>query len=76
MCLAYPGKIEKIEGDQAVADFDGMKKTVNISLVSDAEVGDHVIVHAGFAVQKLTKEDAWAGLKTYESARKNLRKNT
>ncbi|HAV11679.1 MAG TPA: HypC/HybG/HupF family hydrogenase formation chaperone [Candidatus Moranbacteria bacterium] len=70
MCLAYPGKIEKIEGDQAVADFDGMKKTVNISLVSDAEVGDHVIVHAGFAVQKLTKEDAWAVLETYEAGRK------
>ncbi|KKT87056.1 MAG: hypothetical protein UW87_C0043G0003 [Candidatus Moranbacteria bacterium GW2011_GWC2_45_10] len=33
MCLAYPGKIEKIEGDQAVADFDGMKKTVNIKII-------------------------------------------
>ena len=57
MCLAFPGKIVEIKKDgQATVDFDGVKKDVNISLVSDAKVGDFVIVHAGFAVEKVEKE--------------------
>lgn len=72
MCLAYPGKIISIDGQQAIVDFDGVQKKINISMI-EAEKGDYVIVHAGFAVQKLTKEDAWEVLKTYESGRENLK---
>jgi hydrogenase expression/formation protein HypC len=70
MCLAFPGKIIKIQNDQqATADFKGVIKEINISLISDAKKGDYVIVHAGFAIQILTKEDAWEVLKEFE---KNL----
>ena len=55
MCLAIPGKIKKINGEVALIDFDGLKKEANISLVNVKE-GDHVIVHAGFAIEKLEKE--------------------
>ncbi|MEK7598258.1 MAG: HypC/HybG/HupF family hydrogenase formation chaperone [Patescibacteria group bacterium] len=68
MCLAFPGKIISIVGQHADVDFDGVKKKVNISLVQ-AKKGDYVIVHAGFAIQLLTKEDAWEVLKEFE---KNL----
>jgi hydrogenase expression/formation protein HypC len=68
VCLAFPGKIIAIKNQQATADFDGMQKDVNIALVSDIEIGDYVIVHAGFAIQQLTKEDAWEVLKEYDRA--------
>lgn len=58
MCLAIPGKIIKIKkNQQATADFNGIKKEINISLV-DVKAGDYVIVHAGFAIEKMDKEEA------------------
>lgn len=67
MCLAFPGKIINIKGDKAEVDFDGLVKDVNISLVK-AKKGDHVIVHAGFAIQILTMEDVEEVLKLYEKS--------
>ncbi|EKE19376.1 MAG: hydrogenase maturation factor [uncultured bacterium] len=71
MCLAYPGKIISVNGQQATADFDGVQKEINISLV-EIKKGDYVIVHAGFAIEKLSNEDAWIVLEEYEKARKIL----
>ncbi len=68
MCLAFPGKVTKIAGDQAVADFDGIKKEVNISLVKGVKTGDFVMVHAGFAIQKMSKQDAKEVYKLYKEA--------
>lgn len=56
MCLAIPGKIKKINGQSAIVDFDGIEKEINISLLSDATKGEFVIVHAGFAIEKVSKE--------------------
>lgn len=72
MCLAFPGKIISIKDQQATADFDGVQKDISIALVPDIQKGDYVIVHAGFAIQQLTKEDAWEVLKEYENAKKIL----
>lgn len=52
MCLAIPGKIISIKNQLATADFQGVKKEINISLVS-VKVGDYVMVHAGFAIEKM-----------------------
>jgi len=57
MCLAIPGKLIEKDGDNGVVDYDGAKVEVRLELV-DAEVGDYVIVHTGFAIEKLTEEDA------------------
>ena len=70
MCLAFPGKIIAINNQQATADFDGIIKKINVSLIPDVKKGDYVIVHAGFAIQKLTSEDAWDVLKEYEKGSK------
>jgi hydrogenase expression/formation protein HypC len=70
MCLAFPGKIIAINDQQATADFDGVQKKINIGLVPDIKKGEFVIVHAGFAIEKLTKEDAWEVLKEYEKGKK------
>lgn len=57
MCLAIPGKIISINKDNAIVFFDGIKKNANISLV-DVKVGDWVMVHAGFAIEKIEKNEA------------------
>lgn len=58
MCLAIPGKIIEIKkNQQATADFNGIEKEINISLV-EVKKGDYVIVHAGFAIEKMEKKDA------------------
>lgn len=57
MCLAVPGLILDIQGDQAEVDFGGVARRANVSLV-DVSVGDYIIVHAGYAIQKLSPEDA------------------
>ena len=58
MCLAIPAKVVKIRGSEAKVDFgEGTLRSVNISLV-DADVGQYVIVHAGFAIQTLDEEEA------------------
>jgi hydrogenase expression/formation protein HypC len=61
MCLAIPSKITKIENNMAVIDVDGVRRECSLLLVEDAQVGDYVIVHAGFAISKI---DETAALET------------
>ena len=62
MCLAVPGKIMVIdENDIANVDFGGVERPVNVSLV-EVVVGDYVIVHAGYAIQRLDEEEALQSL--------------
>ncbi len=56
MCLSFPGKIKKINGQIAVVDFDGIEKEVNISLV-EVKKGEHILVHAGFAIEKVSQNN-------------------
>lgn len=59
MCLAVPMKIALIRDDGlAVADLEGSQTDVDLSLVSDVAVGDYVIVHAGYAIEKLNAAEA------------------
>lgn len=57
MCLAIPGKVVSIVGDQADIDFGGVIRNANIAMV-EADVGDWVIIHAGFAIEKLDEDEA------------------
>ena len=57
MCLAMPAKILSIDGDEAEVDFGGAIRKTNLSMV-DAKVGEYVIIHAGFAIQKVDEEEA------------------
>lgn len=65
MCLAVPGKIVSIdENSVADVDFGGVNRPVNVSLV-DVGVGGYVIVHAGYAIQVLSEEDALESLNMF-----------
>jgi hydrogenase expression/formation protein HypC len=63
MCLAIPSKIVKIEDNMGVIDVEGVKKDVSLLLIEDPRVGDYVIVHAGFAIQKINEAEANESLK-------------
>ncbi len=65
MCLAVPGLIEDIDGDQAKVNFGGVTREANISLV-DADIGDYVIVHAGYAIERLKEEEAKKSLEAWD----------
>ena len=58
MCLAIPSKITQIDNQMAVIDVDGVQRKASLLLLEDAQVGDYVIVHAGFAISKIDEAAA------------------
>ncbi len=58
MCLAVPARIIRIEGDMATVEVEGVRRDASIMLLEGPRVGDYVIVHAGFAIQKLDEREA------------------
>lgn len=58
MCLAVPAKIVKIENDTSTVEVGGVQRIVSLMLLDDAKVGDFVIIHAGFAIRLIDKQDA------------------
>ncbi len=68
MCLAIPSRITAINGPIATIDVDGVRREVSLMLLEDVEVGEYVIVHAGFAIQKLEEEAARESLQLLRDA--------
>ncbi len=65
MCLAIPARIVEVKGSIAKVDFgEGVLREVNVSLV-EAKIGDYVLVHAGYAIQVLSEEEAKETLKLW-----------
>ena len=59
MCLAIPVKVVEVGADDtAMVDLGGVTKEISLALLSDVQVGDYVILHAGFALSKLDPEEA------------------
>ena len=57
MCLAIPVQIKEIiDENTAVAEISGLKKTISTALLEDVKVGDYVILHVGYALQKIDPE--------------------
>jgi len=72
MCLSIPAKIEKILGETAVCSVGGTTYEANLMMLSveDLKPGDYVLIHTGFAIQKLDVEEAEASLKAFEKFKK------
>jgi len=58
MCIAIPMKLVDIKENQGIAELGGIRREINIQMLENAEVGDYVITHAGFAIQKLDRKEA------------------
>lgn len=59
MCLALPARVvELLDDDMAVIALDRVRKTISLALVEDVAVGDYVLVHVGYALHKVSEEEA------------------
>ena len=63
MCIAIPGKIISISGDESLlrkaeVDFGGLTREVNLALLPEAQIGDYVLVHVGFALSIIDQKEA------------------
>ena len=63
MCLAIPGKVVSISGDDSLTrmgrvDFSGIVKEASLAFLPEVKIGDYVIVHVGFALSKVDEEEA------------------
>ncbi|MEZ5199436.1 MAG: HypC/HybG/HupF family hydrogenase formation chaperone [Bacteroidales bacterium] len=66
MCLSIPAKVETIEGDMAVVSVGGTKYNASLQMLDDVSIGDYILLHTGFAIQKLSPEEAKESLKVFE----------
>jgi hydrogenase expression/formation protein HypC len=58
MCLAVPMLLKQVDGQMGVAELDGVERQVALHLLEDAEVGDYILIHAGFALRKVDRAEA------------------
>lgn len=73
MCIAWPMRLVNILPDHcAVADLDGVMRRISLRLLSDAQVGDYVLVHAGYAIEKVDMQKAAEQLKLMDELKQGL----
>lgn len=72
MCLAIPGQIIEIEGTKARVNFGGVTRDADLTLVPDASKGDYVLVHAGFAIERLDESEAQETLQLFRDLARAL----
>lgn len=72
MCLGIPGKIVNIYDMTATVDVAGTKKDASLMLLDGVQVGDYVIVHAGFAIQKVNEAEAAESLRLVDELVKGM----
>ena len=70
MCLGVPVRVIQREGIKGVGEFKGVKRNINFALLDEVKEGDYVILHAGFAIQRLDKIEAERTLKLFEELEK------
>ena len=66
MCLAIPARVLEIHDEKAIVDFGGVRKEAWITLVDNVKVGDYLIIHTGYAIQRLDKKEAEETLKLFK----------
>ena len=58
MCLGIPMKVVKIDGDEGVVESGGLRKKANFSLMKNVRPGEYILMHAGFAIEKIKVAEA------------------
>jgi hydrogenase expression/formation protein HypC len=77
MCLGIPGKVVSIAADAlAEVDFNGIRREVSLLLCPEVQIGDYVLVHAGFAIQRLEYADALETLRLFDELEESYREST
>ncbi|MFA5139012.1 MAG: HypC/HybG/HupF family hydrogenase formation chaperone [Elusimicrobiota bacterium] len=65
MCLAIPMELKEVRDETGVVEVGGVRREIQLTLMEDPKVGDYLIVHAGFAIQKLDKDQALKDLELF-----------
>ena len=72
MCLAIPVKIMSVEGSSGIGEVGGVERKIDLTFIEEPRAGEYVLLHAGFAIQKINEEearqslDAWRELKNLQ----------
>jgi hydrogenase expression/formation protein HypC len=72
MCLAVPLKIIELNGKEAVGESLGLRRRMRVDFIDKPRIGDYVIVHAGFAIERLPEQQAREDLDAWEEVRHAL----
>ena len=70
MCLAVPARVKSIDKSIATVDFGGVTRKVSLGILNGVKKGDYVLVHAGFAIAKVEKEEAQDTLRVIDELKK------
>jgi hydrogenase expression/formation protein HypC len=68
MCLGVPMQVKTITDDLAVCEIDGVQREASLMLLEDVRVGDFVLIHAGFAIEKIDEAEAQLTLDALRAA--------
>ena len=68
MCLGVPMQVKTIENEVAICEIDGVQREASLMMIDDVEVGDYVLIHAGFAIEKIDDDEAQLTLKALREA--------
>ncbi len=66
MCLSIPAKVERIDGEMALVSVGGTKYNASLQMIENIEVGDYILMHTGFAIQKLEPEEAHESIRVFQ----------
>jgi hydrogenase expression/formation protein HypC len=66
MCLAIPLRLVELNGKEAVAEANGVRRTIRVDFIREPKVGDYVIAHAGFAIERMNEQQALDNLRAIQ----------
>lgn len=66
MCLAVPLKLTQIDGNDAIGELEGIRRRIRVDFLHNPQLGDYVIAHAGFAIEKMNEQQALENLKALQ----------
>ena len=73
MCLAVPAKVKSIDKDSAYVDFGGVKKKISLGILSGVKTGDYVLIHAGFAIGRVSEAEAQDTLRAMDELKEYMK---
>ena len=68
MCLGVPMQVKTIENEVAICEIDGVQREASLMMIDGVAVGDYVLIHAGFAIEKIDEDEAQLTLKALREA--------
>ncbi len=74
MCLSIPGKVISVDGDKAIVSVGGTEYETSLQLLEDVKIDDYVLIHTGFAIQKLDEEEALETLRLFNEMEESNKK--